>query len=108
MSHWQPERLREKMAWSTSRIATVRGRPTVLTGIRGWMISHGSSVRSEGSGLRIVACPCVSVSCGPPGKIIVYEISRFPDSLLHRLGAQQAREVVFVADGAPWIWTRLD
>ena len=27
---------------------------------------------------------------------------------LHRLGAQQAREVVFVADGAPWIWTRLD
>src|SRR5512135_741657 len=71
MSHWQPERLREKMAWSTSRIATVRGRPTVLTGIRGWMISHGSSVRSEGSGLRIVACPCVSVSCGPPGKIIV-------------------------------------
>jgi hypothetical protein len=27
---------------------------------------------------------------------------------LHRLGAVQAREVVFVADGAPWIWTRLD
>ncbi len=27
---------------------------------------------------------------------------------LHRLGAAKAREVVFVADGAPWIWTRLD
>ena len=27
---------------------------------------------------------------------------------LHRLGAAQAREVVFVADGAPWIWKRLD
>jgi hypothetical protein len=27
---------------------------------------------------------------------------------LHRLGAAQAREVVFVADGAPWIGTRLD
>jgi hypothetical protein len=27
---------------------------------------------------------------------------------LHRLGAARAREVVFVADGAPWIWTRLD
>jgi hypothetical protein len=29
-------------------------------------------------------------------------------SHLHRLGAARAREVVFVADGAPWIWTRLD
>ena len=27
---------------------------------------------------------------------------------LHRLGAEQARELVFVADGAPWIWARLD
>jgi hypothetical protein len=27
---------------------------------------------------------------------------------LHRLGATKAREVVFVADGAPWIWARLD
>ena len=27
---------------------------------------------------------------------------------LHRLGAAKAREVVFVADGAPWIWARLD
>ncbi len=36
------------MALSTSRISTVRGRPTVLTGIKGWMISHCSSVRSEG------------------------------------------------------------
>ena len=27
---------------------------------------------------------------------------------LHRLGAKQAREVVFVADGAPWVWARLD
>lgn len=26
---------------------------------------------------------------------------------LHRLGAAKAREVVFVADGAPWIWDRL-
>jgi hypothetical protein len=27
---------------------------------------------------------------------------------LHRLGAAQAEVVVFVADGAPWIWERLD
>jgi hypothetical protein len=27
---------------------------------------------------------------------------------LHRMGAAQARVVTFVADGAPWIWTRLD
>ena len=27
---------------------------------------------------------------------------------LHRLGAAEAREVAFVADGAPWIWKRLD
>jgi hypothetical protein len=27
---------------------------------------------------------------------------------LHRLGASQAAEVVFVADGAPWFWDRLD
>ncbi|MBV8313409.1 MAG: hypothetical protein JOZ53_00470 [Planctomycetaceae bacterium] len=26
----------------------------------------------------------------------------------HRLGAAKAREVVFVADGAPWIWARWD
>ena len=40
---------------------------------------------------------------------------RGPDALielvafhLHRLGAAKATEVVFVADGAPWIWARLD
>src|SRR4029077_3131109 len=27
---------------------------------------------------------------------------------LHRLGASQAKVVVFVSDGAPWIWERLD
>jgi hypothetical protein len=27
---------------------------------------------------------------------------------LHRLGAAQAEVVVFVADGAPWVWDRLD
>jgi hypothetical protein len=27
---------------------------------------------------------------------------------LHRLGARQAQVVVFVADGAPWVWDRLD
>ena len=27
---------------------------------------------------------------------------------LHRLGAAQAQVVVFLADGAPWIWDRLD
>ncbi len=27
---------------------------------------------------------------------------------LHRLGAAQAKEVVFVSDGAPWIWDRLE
>lgn len=27
---------------------------------------------------------------------------------LHRLGAAAAREVVFVADGAPWVWDRLE
>lgn len=27
---------------------------------------------------------------------------------LHRLGAGQAQQLVFVADGAPWIWGRLD
>ena len=27
---------------------------------------------------------------------------------LHRLGAAKARVVTFVADGAPWIWARLD
>jgi hypothetical protein len=27
---------------------------------------------------------------------------------LHRLGAAQARVVAFVADGAPWVWERLD
>src|SRR3989442_4007671 len=26
---------------------------------------------------------------------------------LHRLGAAQAKQVVFLADGAPWIWERL-
>jgi hypothetical protein len=27
---------------------------------------------------------------------------------LHRLGAARAKQVVFLADGAPWIWERLD
>jgi len=27
---------------------------------------------------------------------------------LHRLGAAQAKQVVFLADGAPWIWERLE
>lgn len=27
---------------------------------------------------------------------------------LHRLGAKQAQQVVFVADGAPWVWARVD
>ncbi len=27
---------------------------------------------------------------------------------LHRLGAGQAEVVAFVADGAPWVWDRLD
>ena len=27
---------------------------------------------------------------------------------LHRMGAAQANVVTFVADGAPWIWKRLD
>lgn len=27
---------------------------------------------------------------------------------LHRLGAARAKEVVFAADGAPWIWDRID
>jgi hypothetical protein len=27
---------------------------------------------------------------------------------LHRLGAARAKQVVFVADGAPWIWDRID
>jgi len=27
---------------------------------------------------------------------------------LHRNGAQDAREIVFLSDGAPWIWNRLD
>jgi hypothetical protein len=27
---------------------------------------------------------------------------------LHRLGARHAKEVVFVSDGAPWIWDRLE
>lgn len=27
---------------------------------------------------------------------------------LHRLGAAQAKQVVFLSDGAPWIWDRLD
>lgn len=27
---------------------------------------------------------------------------------LHRLGAARAQQVVFVADGAPWIWDRID
>ena len=40
---------------------------------------------------------------------------RGPDALielvafhLHRLGAAQAQVVTFTADGAPWIWARLD
>ena len=47
--------------------------------------------------------PVIDGTLQGPGALI--ELVAFH---LHRLGAAQAREVVFVADGAPWIWTRLD
>src|SRR5262245_47773660 len=69
------------MALRTSRIATVRGRPVVLMGIRGLMISHCSSVRSDGYGLRMGACSVGGRSCGLPTPEPVYEDSVLPDSL---------------------------
>ena len=47
--------------------------------------------------------PVIDGTLQGPGAVI--ELVAFH---LHRLGAAQAREVVFVADGAPWIWARLD
>ncbi len=47
--------------------------------------------------------PVIDGTLQGPGALI--EWVAFPR---HRLGAAQAREVVFVADGAPWIWARLD
>src|SRR4051794_27258207 len=47
--------------------------------------------------------PVIDGTLQGPGALI--ELVAFH---LHRLGAAQAREVVFVADGAPWIWGRLD
>ena len=46
--------------------------------------------------------PVIDGTLQGPGALI--ELVAFP---LHRLGAAKAREVVFVADGAAWIWTRL-
>ena len=47
--------------------------------------------------------PVIDGTLQGPGALI--ELVAFH---LRRLGAAQAREVVFVADGAPWIWARLD
>jgi hypothetical protein len=47
--------------------------------------------------------PVIDGTLQGPGALI--ELVAFH---LHRLGAAKAREVVFVADGAPWIWARLD
>jgi hypothetical protein len=47
--------------------------------------------------------PVIDGTLQGPGALI--ELVAFH---LHRLGAATAREVVFVADGAPWIWARLD
>jgi hypothetical protein len=47
--------------------------------------------------------PVIDGTWQGPGALI--ELVAFPR---HRLGAAKAREVVFVADGAPWIWARWD
>lgn len=47
--------------------------------------------------------PVIDGTLQGPGALI--ELVAFH---LHRLGAKEAREVVFVADGAPWVWARLD
>jgi hypothetical protein len=47
--------------------------------------------------------PVIDGTLQGPGALI--ELVAFH---LHRLGAAKAREVVFVADGAPWIWAWLD
>lgn len=47
--------------------------------------------------------PVIDGTLQGPGALI--ELVAFH---LYRLGAKEAREVVFVADGAPWIWARLD
>jgi hypothetical protein len=47
--------------------------------------------------------PVIDGTLQGPGALI--ELAAFH---LHRLGAKEAEEVVFVADGAPWVWARLD
>jgi hypothetical protein len=47
--------------------------------------------------------PVIDGTLQGPGALI--ELVAFH---LHRLGVAQARELVFVADGAAWIWARLD
>src|SRR3954469_11020426 len=47
--------------------------------------------------------PVIDGTLQGPGALI--ELVAFH---LRRLGAARAREVVFVADGAPWVWARLD
>lgn len=47
--------------------------------------------------------PVIDGTLQGPGALI--ELVAFH---LHRLGAKEAREVVSVADGAPWVWARLD
>jgi hypothetical protein len=49
------------------------------------------------------------------GRPVIDGTLRGPDALielvafhLHRLGAARAKSVTFMADGAPWIWARLD
>lgn len=52
---------------------------------------------------------------GPKTRAVIDGTLRGPDALielvafhLHRLGAAQATKVVFLGDGAKWIWNRLD
>lgn len=52
---------------------------------------------------------------GPQTRAVIEGTLRGPDALielvafhLHRLGAAQATKVVFLGDGAKWIWNRLD
>lgn len=47
-----------------------------------------------------------------PTKATIHATLLGPDAIaemhLHRLGAAKALSVTFVADGAPWIWDRID
>lgn len=53
--HGQPERSRYRMAFTTSRSSTERGRPPGLaSGSRGARISHWASVKSVGYGFRSI------------------------------------------------------